>query len=145
MTLFFLLATLRLFTPASRREEGALQPRVDIVEPFGMSHPAHHLSAGADALPTSAMHSLHALWNRVAGPVADTIPREELRGVARTVSAAARSLDMQPERLLILVKESWAAHPELDSREDRQAVQRILTEVVSLCICEFFRSSPASE
>jgi len=106
-----------------------------------MSQPAQQI-ATADTLPASVMDVLHALWNRVAGPAADDVPREELRTVATVVSSAARSLDMQPERLLVLVKESWASHPELDARVDRQAMQRVLTEVVSLCICEFFRAAP---
>jgi len=45
--------------------------------------------------------------------------------------------------LLVLIKDSWSAHPELGAREDRQAMQRILTEVVSLCICEFYHTSGA--
>jgi len=108
-----------------------------------MSQPAQPI-AMADTLLASAMDSLQALGKRVAGPAAHEIPREELRSVAKAVSSAARSLDMQPERLLVLVKESWASHPELGARVDRQAMQRVLTEVVSLCICEFFRGSSVS-
>jgi hypothetical protein len=95
------------------------------------------------ALPAGATRSLHTLWDRVVSPTGIEIPREELRRVATDVSVAARSVDMPPERLLVLVKESWAAHPELGAREDRHAMQRILTEVVSLCICEFYRTPMA--
>jgi len=103
-----------------------------------MTQDAHQIR-----LPGEAASSLDALWNRVASPFGIDISREELRSVAAAVSSAARSVDMLPERLLVLIKDSWSAHPELGAREDRQAMQRILTEVVSLCICEFYHTSGA--
>jgi len=33
---------------------------------------------------------------------------------------------------------------ELGAREDRQAMQRLLADLVSLCICEFYHDSAAS-
>ena len=88
-------------------------------------------------LPAEAAHTLRSLWGRVAHE-AGAVAREELRNAAAQVSAAAHSVDLQPEQLLVLVKESWASHPELGAHEDRQAMQRTLTEVVSLCIGEFY-------
>ena len=90
------------------------------------------------ALPREAASALRSLWDRVADQ-AGVVPIEELRNVAAQVSVAARAADLQAEQLLVLVEESWASHPELGGHEDRQAMQQILTEVVSLCIGEFYR------
>src|SRR5690349_10554969 len=112
--------------------------RNDTAEPWEMNPDAPEV-----ALPADAATSLNTLWNRTASPVGIDIPREELRRVAAAVSSGARAVNMLPERLLIVLKDSWAAHPALGAREDRQAMQRVLTEVVSLCICEFYHDPKA--
>lgn len=96
------------------------------------------------SLPEGAAEALASLWRRVLSRGSAGISREELRPVARHVSAAARACGMRPEHLLIAVKESWSTHAPFSGPEERHDTQWVLTEVVSLCIREFYRSPPAA-
>jgi len=90
-------------------------------------------------LPPSAETGLAELWQLVVEQRSAGLSREELRAVAREVSVAARGAAVQPEQLIVAVKQSWTAHPGLGRSELRHDAQWLLTELISLCICEFYR------
>lgn len=94
------------------------------------------------ALPPDAERPLRALWREVLA--ADTVrhTREELRDVARVVGRAARREALLPEQLIVAVKESWQSHEGARSVGRRHAARWVLTELISLCICEYYETTP---
>src|SRR5947208_9220061 len=90
-------------------------------------------------LPARAAGELFGLWERVLNSGPAEMPQQELRRIARVLSAEAHDGDIPAERLVVLIKESWASHAGLRAHEDRRAMQLVLTEMVSLCISEFYR------
>jgi hypothetical protein len=93
------------------------------------------------SLPSPAVGALESLWARLGAQYgAPAIERSELRATARTIAAAVRMAELSPERLVIAIKASWASHPELRGGDDRHVPQETLSELVSLCIHEYFAS-----
>ncbi len=90
-------------------------------------------------LPPHAESCLLRLWGDVLDGRGVAPTRDELRSVAREVSVAARQASMLPEQLLVAVKECWGAHEEFRDAEERHRVQWVLTDLISLCIREFYR------
>jgi hypothetical protein len=80
---------------------------------------------------------LDSVWEEIIsaeGPV----PRPRLRSLLREVSVHARREKLQPEQLIIFIKQSWART--VESRpHDRQHATQTLSDVVSVCISEYFR------
>lgn len=93
-------------------------------------------------LPAEASELLHQLWERLARSGIGDVERDELRRIARAVSDAAHRASLLPEQLIVAVKDSWGTHPVLLQPEERQEAQWVLTQVVTLCIHEFYRGAP---
>lgn len=82
--------------------------------------------------------ALEALWTVVG---AGSSQRHARREAAGAVSREALRLALLPEEMVVAVKESWARHPELGADGTRREALARLSEVISLCIAEFFRAS----
>ena len=98
----------------------------------------------APPLPREAEWLLFELWRQVAESDESEISDRQLRMVARLVGICGRKAGMQAAELIIAVKDSWMAHPELNAT-DRQRIGWVLNEVISSCIDEFFRVVGATE
>lgn len=86
------------------------------------------------SLPQEANAVLGGLWARTRAD-AGRIKRDQLRIIASRVSMSAREVGLQPEELIVAIKQSW-----LDSRPRPPAEDRwILTETIALCIEEYYR------
>lgn len=98
-------------------------------------------------LPADAAERLHALWQEIFAGAFTPPSSARLGSAAETVGSAARRAGLLPEHLVIGVKETWSHHAgrALTSRFD---AERVLAEVMSLCIREYFRApdhqSPAA-
>src|SRR4051812_37096941 len=95
-------------------------------------------------LPAEAVDALNAFWRRLAFSGAQSVEREDIRHVARVVAGAARTSSLLPEHLVVMIKESWHGHPSLREQQERLATEWAMTEMVSLCICEFFAAASAA-
>jgi hypothetical protein len=67
----------------------------------------------------------------------------DLRSAVQVLCADARRLGVRPEELVVLVKTTWRAHPEVCAMP-RHEVHPVLDRVVTMCIEEYFRSNLAS-
>lgn len=65
----------------------------------------------------------------------------EMRRVARRVCDAMAGDGARPERVIVRLKRSWAVLPEAAAL-DRTRRGRLLEQLVSLCIDEYFRPAP---
>jgi hypothetical protein len=65
------------------------------------------------------------------------VSSDELKAVARRVSAAARTAGWRPEELIVAVKQSWQAR-EHNPPSGTHRLHELLNEVISLCIDEFY-------
>jgi hypothetical protein len=84
--------------------------------------------------------ALDAVWTELAASP-KPLPRNRLRSLLGEISVVARREKMQPEQLIITIKESWAEQSAF-AAADRQEATRTLSDVVSVCISEFFREEP---
>ena len=91
-------------------------------------------------LPLQAVVALADLKYQVMTSETAEFPRESIRVVAREVGSAARLAELLPEQLVVAVKETWSRTLEMGTHEERHVAQRVLTEVVSLCIREYYRN-----
>lgn len=91
-------------------------------------------------LPDGAALRLHDLWMEVLRHRGGPVPRQQLNEAAIVVATEARAAAVLPEELLVAVKQSWAALPELRALEERHNAQATLTDFVSICISEFFQA-----
>jgi hypothetical protein len=80
---------------------------------------------------------LDSVWAEVISS-RTPLPRTRLRSLLRDVSVHARREKLQPEQLIIFIKESWARTVE-SQPHDRQRATQTLSDVVSVCISEYFR------
>jgi hypothetical protein len=95
--------------------------------------PQHSVS-----LPPEADTALRDLWRRVSTDTTE-VNREKLRTVARQVCTAARRVPLLPEELIVGIKASWRPFHDVILRTDlRMRGDRVATEMISLCIVEFF-------
>ena len=99
--------------------------------------PMHHEAMAA--LPPNADTALNALWQRVLSNEGSGVPRQQMKEVARTISACAHAADLRPEELVVAIKDSWSAHNgELHRWNKRSGAERVVTDVITLSIEEFF-------
>jgi hypothetical protein len=95
--------------------------------------PQHSVS-----LPPEADTALRDLWRRVSTDTTE-VNREKLRTVARQVCAAARRVRLLPVELIVGIKGSWRPfHVVIPATDLRMRGDRVATEMISLCIVEFF-------
>ena len=93
-------------------------------------------------LPSSAVTALESLWSKLGARYDATPPsRADLRTTARAVVESVHAHELPPERLVIAIKASWAAHPEFRSGDDRHVPHETLSELVTMCVQEYFASS----
>ena len=90
-------------------------------------------------LPESAHGALHAFWDRVVAQESEERLRDQLRLVACSISAIARSADLLPEQLIIAIKESWLSHAGLRDPDLLHVRGWMLPELITLTIREFYR------
>lgn len=88
---------------------------------------------------TGFFRSLDAVWDVALrrGHFRLTLP-ESRRAIA-TMAAEARACGLRPEQFLWMVKESWAAQPEVRTAADPIATRETLSRLITVCIHEFYR------
>lgn len=94
------------------------------------------------ALPTGAESALGEYRNRLL--LADTplATRQQMRETASAVATVARRANLLPEELIIGIKNSWMRHESLGASAERHRLRWVLTEMISLCIDEYYRVAP---
>ena len=70
--------------------------------------------------------------------LADASDPTELRAALLRMSAEARARSMLPEQLLVLLKDTWNALPEVRGTSDAVEQIRLLQRVVTMCIKEYY-------
>jgi hypothetical protein len=94
--------------------------------------------ADSDKVPPPALvEALEEVWTEMAAAAPGALPPQRLRGLLRAVSVAARNGNAQPEELIIWIKGSWSRHAQVRPSDQVEARKR-LSDVVSVCISEFF-------
>ena len=97
-----------------------------------------------DKLPQNPQTELASLWREALASYPSGVSRRHLRDVAMRVSADARAAGLRSEELVVAIKESWAAHhDEVHPTSDRKQIQPIVTELITVCIEEFYREQRA--
>jgi hypothetical protein len=61
-----------------------------------------------------------------------------LQAALLRMSTEARERDMRAEQLLVLLKDSWSALPEVRAMTDNAEQVRLLQRVVTMCIKEYY-------
>jgi hypothetical protein len=64
---------------------------------------------------------------------------QQLRDVLDLMAAEAREKRLQPEQLLVGLKDVWYSLPAVRAMEDSSAQTRLLQRVVTMCIKEYYR------
>lgn len=62
----------------------------------------------------------------------------ELRTALHELAREARLVAMPPEELLLILKRTWTSLPEVVSTPDPLAQTRVLQDIVTMCIKEYF-------
>ncbi len=68
-------------------------------------------------------------------------PGASLQTALTRVASEARDKQMQAEQLLVALKDTWFALPEVAALRDNESQNRALQRVVSLCIREYYLES----
>lgn len=82
--------------------------------------------------------AVEAVWSTLAPSPLTADRLGELRRRVRVLSDEAHKQSVPAERLLVAVKESWTAHPELRRGRERHVAEDELALVITACIEEFF-------
>ena len=90
-------------------------------------------------LPQRASDTLVMLWDDIRADDG-AITLERLQTVARHVTWAARAAGVRSEELIIALKASWSSAHGVRRASERNRLEWIITELVSLSIEEFYRS-----
>lgn len=72
--------------------------------------------------------------------LADDSDASALQRALLRMSTEAREKDMRAEHLLVLLKDTWNALPEVRAMTDTTEQIRMLQRVVTMCIKEYYRS-----
>ncbi len=94
----------------------------------------------ASSLPKEVTALLVDLWGRVDSN-AYQVSRDHLRTLAWQVSLRAREASMLPEELIVGLRESWYDMDSAPGLTERRHNGWVLTEMISLCIEEYFRQA----
>lgn len=95
--------------------------------------------AGLDLDVTAVVRDLDLLWDRVRRRGVTRIPAPDADAAIGVVAQSARRCGLRPEQFLWLVKETWAALPEVRTAADPLATREILSRIITVCIHEFYR------
>ena len=91
------------------------------------------------ALPVNANSALSVFWQTALSNDGAGVSRQQVREVARTLSASAHAADLRAEELVVAIKDSWTSYNgELHGWNKRSAAERVVTDVITLSIEEFF-------
>jgi hypothetical protein len=103
--------------------------------PFLSPQPAR--GAPADAFSAAALAALRCgLRAQLAGaPASDA---GDLRRAIRLLCADAHRRGLRAEQLIVLLKQAWAALPEVQGLPQGRQGNEALAGIVSLCIDEFY-------
>ena len=71
--------------------------------------------------------------------LADDADSSALQRALLRLSTEARSTGMLPEQLLVLLKDTWSALPDVRAMTDTAEQVRLLQRVVTMCITEYYR------
>jgi len=63
---------------------------------------------------------------------------DDLRGALRSMTQEARHNAMAPENVLVVLKDIWYALPAVRGSKDQEERVRLLQQVVTMCIKEYF-------
>jgi hypothetical protein len=89
-------------------------------------------------LPANADAALSTLWRTVSSEPG-RVTRKKLHDVAKEVGQVARAADFRPEELVVAIKDSWTSqNGELHRWNKRSSVERVVDDVISFAIEEFF-------
>ena len=91
------------------------------------------------SLPQPARELLADLWREVRGNDRE-ITADRLHVVARRVILSAHQAGLQPEQLIIAVKASWSSQRGIQQASERQRLDWVLSEILTMCIEEFYRA-----
>lgn len=72
--------------------------------------------------------------------LADDSDASALQQALLRISTEAREKEMRAEHLLVLLKDTWNALPEVRAMTDTTEQVRLLQRVVTMCIKEYYRS-----
>ena len=75
-----------------------------------------------------------ALQQRLSGSTGDA----EIRQALREMSREARAESLHAEQVIIALKRVWESLPEVRRASSRQEQNRLLEQVVTLCIQEYY-------
>ena len=89
----------------------------------------------APELDPATVHVLRTVLGRSA---AQGNHEDELRTVLRKAAREARDKGIQPERLLVLLKDIWYSLPEVVSARSSASENALLQELISRCIQEYY-------
>jgi len=72
--------------------------------------------------------------------LADNSDGSALQRALLRMSGEAREKALQAEQLLVVLKETWSALPEVRAMTDAQEHSRLLQRVVTMCIKEYYNA-----
>ena len=96
---------------------------------------AHDSGPGSNDLTEETIEAVRSALVQYAG---NTTPVESLGSALRIMAAEARNNSMQPERLLIVLKDIWYSLPAVQNMSEPRDQVRLLQSVVTMCIKEYY-------
>jgi hypothetical protein len=98
------------------------------------------MASDSSHLPPSRLDeaTVAAVRDAMRHYLADTSDPTALRGALQRLSAEARDKHMQAEQLLVQLKDTWSALPEVRAMTDTAEQIRVLQRVVTMCIGAYY-------
>jgi hypothetical protein len=93
---------------------------------------------GTPSVPTLGPRTIELLRASLAKSAQRGSHADDLRDVLCTAASEARAKGIQPEALLVLLKDIWHSLPDVLSAPSSQAEQALLQQVISRCIQEYY-------
>jgi hypothetical protein len=88
--------------------------------------------------PTLEPETIRALRDALTRSVDSGNHSDELRHLLRTAASEARDKGILAERLLIILKDVWYSLPTVASAKSTAAENKLLQELISRCIHEYY-------
>ena len=88
--------------------------------------------------PTLSAAGLGAVRCALQAQLRQSLPEQSLRQALRLLCDDARRHGIQPEQLIVLLKQAWLTLPEIHSLPAGALRREPLARVVTLCIQEFY-------
>lgn len=90
--------------------------------------------------PTLEPETVDALRTALARSVGQRKHDDDLRDTLNRAAKEARVKGMQPERLLVLLKEIWYSVPAVSTAASHETEQSLLQELITRCIQQYYGS-----